>query len=80
MFDFLFSVGSVLTIALVSTIVRLIARLDERVKILKSQLELRDEKISELEKDISVSEKLSKEKNSLIKRLESENFKLKRGW
>lgn len=55
-------------------------QLDERVKILKSQLELRDEKISELEKDISVSEKFLKEKNSLIKRLESENFKLKRGW
>ncbi|MGL4933948.1 MAG: hypothetical protein ACRC51_00605 [Cetobacterium sp.] len=64
------------TTALVSTIVRL----DERVKLLKSQLEMRDEKISELEKEISVSEKLSKEQNSLIKRLESENFELKRGW
>lgn len=63
------------TTALVATIVRL----DERVKILKSQLEFRDEKISELEKEISVSEKFSKEKNSLIKRLESENFKLKTG-
>lgn len=80
MFDFLFSVGSVLTIALVSAIVRLIARLDERVKLLKLQLETRDEKISELEKEISVSEKFSKEQNSLIKRLESENFELKRGW
>lgn len=77
MFDFLFSVGSVLTIALMAS---KLDQLDERVKILKSQLELRDEKISELEKDISVSEKFLKEKNSLIKRLESENFKLKRGW
>lgn len=77
MFNLLFSIGLISIIALMT--VKLV-RIDERVKILKSQLESRDEKISKLEKEISVSEKLSKEQNSLIKRLESENFKLKRGW
>lgn len=52
----------------------------ERLAIKNSVIEVRDEKISKLEKELSVSEKLSKEKDGLLKKLEEENFKLKRGW
>lgn len=52
----------------------------ERLAIKNSMIEVRDEKISKLEKELSVLEGLSKEKDGLIKKLEEENFRLKRGW